>query len=130
MRPPGDFSVAELRELVEKIWTGHATYLDGSQVVSQEFIKESGPILSLDLEEMLRGYYPEGVPATELNTVIETYIEIMRSYGFAKPVIFLYHTGKNDGCKLRYATVCQSLSTRCLSSVQPLAAAPLPRNLL
>ena len=96
LRPPGDFSVAELRELVEKIWTGHATYLDGSQVVSQEFIKESGPILSLDLEEMLRGTYPEGVPATELNTVIETYIEIMRSYGFAKPVIFLYERGLGE----------------------------------
>lgn len=96
LRPPGDYSVAELRELVEKVWTGQATYLDGSQVVSQEFIIKSGAILSLDLEEMLRGYYPEGIPATELNSVIETYIEIMRSYGIAKPVIFLYERGLGE----------------------------------
>lgn len=89
LRPPADFTVPELEELVRQVWTGQLEYASGEKVVSQQFIAQSGAVLSLDLEEMLRNY-PGGIPATELNKVLNTYREIMIGYGYSNPVILFY----------------------------------------
>ncbi len=92
LRPPAGFSVDDLYNLVDSIWTGQATYADGTVIVSPEFMAETGIPLSLDLEVMLESY-PNGIPATALNRVTQRYREIMESYGYSDPVWLLYERG-------------------------------------
>ncbi len=95
LRPPGNFSIEDLNLLVEKILTGTATYQDGSPVVTKEFLSRTRIPIFFDLEEMLRGMYPEGIPAAEFNRVLATVDKLTQDLGY-ESVIGIYDRGRGQ----------------------------------
>lgn len=96
LRPGGQTTMEELKNSVTRLWSGQATYADGSFVISSEFVCQTGLPLSLDLEEMVRAW-DSGLPASELAQVYNAYAAIMKGCGYDKPVALMYDRGQGVG---------------------------------
>lgn len=96
LRPGGQTTMQQLLDSIESLWSGQATFADGSFVISSEFVCQTGLPLSLDLEEMVRAW-DSGLPASELAQVYNAYAAIMKGCGYDKPVALMYDRGQGVG---------------------------------